>query len=126
MEDNLQGTSQKLLNEDGTIKNWDEDIDPRNIRDRYKLFIHEDFPGVGLEEEFEDMLMRIHDGGFKRRIITDQAEWKNIILRSKRRRGWVETEGCNLEEEDLNNNWNAIGSRMLDLTTLAKIKKTVM
>ena len=96
------------------------------IRDGFELLIHEDLSKVNLEEEFEDTLVRIHDGGFKRRIITDQAEWKNIILRSKRRRGWVETEGCNLEEEDLNNNWNAIGSRMLDLTTLAKIKKTVM
>ena len=51
MEDNLQGTSQQLLNEDGTIKNWDKDVDPRIIRDRYELFIfiHEDLPKVDLE-----------------------------------------------------------------------------
>ena len=41
MEDNLQGTAQQLLNKDGTIKKLDEDIDPRIIRDRYELFIHE-------------------------------------------------------------------------------------
>ena len=104
MEDKLQGTSQQLLKKEGTIKNWDEDIDPRIIRDRYELFIHEDLPEVDLEEEFEDTLMRIHGDGFKRRIITDQAEWKNAILRSKRCRGWVETEDCNSEEEELLNN----------------------
>ena len=54
MEDILQGTSQQLLNEDGTINNWDEDNDPRIIRDRYELFIHEDLLEVDLEEEFED------------------------------------------------------------------------
>ena len=42
-ENSLQGLSQQPLNEDGTVKNWDEDIDPRVIRDRYELFIHEDF-----------------------------------------------------------------------------------
>ena len=86
-EVHLQETSHQLLNEDGTITNWDEGIDPRIIRDCYELFIHEDCPDVDLEEKFEDMLMRIHGSGFKRRIITDQAEWKNIILRSKCRRG---------------------------------------
>ena len=73
-------------------KNWDEGLDPRITRERYELFIHENFPDVKLEEEFEDTLMQIHNGGFKRRIITDQAEWRNIILRSKHRRGWLEAE----------------------------------
>ena len=114
MKDKLQGTSQQVLKKDGTIKNWDEDIDPRVIRDRYELFIHEDFPEVDLEEEFDNTFMRIHDGGFKRHIIIYQAEGKNAILRSKRRRGWVETEDCNLKEEELNKNWNAIGPRMID------------
>ena len=58
--------------------------------------------------------MKIYDGGFKRRIITDQAAWNNIILGSKRHRGWAETEDCNSEEEELNNNWNAIGPRMIN------------
>ena len=69
---------------------------------------------MDLEEEFEDTLMRIHDGGLKRRIITDHAEWENIILRSKRRRGWVEAEDYNSEEGELNNNWEAIGPHMID------------
>ena len=79
----------------------------------YELFIHEDLPDVNLEEEFEDTLMRIHGGGFKRRIITDQAEWGNIILRSKRCRGWIEAEDYNSDEEELNNNWEAIGPCMI-------------
>ena len=82
MEDNLQGTSQQLLNEDGTIKNWEGEIDPRIIRERYEFFICEDLPNVDMKVDFEDTLMRIHDGGLKRRIITDHAEWENIILRS--------------------------------------------
>ena len=76
MENSLQGISQQLLNEDGTVKNWDEDINPRVIRDRYELFIHEDFYAdfseEDLEEESEDTLMKIYDCGFKRRTITDQ------------------------------------------------------
>ena len=32
MENSLQGLSQQPLNEDGTVKNCDEDIDPRVIR----------------------------------------------------------------------------------------------
>ena len=43
MENSLQRLSQQPLNEGGTVKNGDEDIDPRVIRDRYELFIHEDF-----------------------------------------------------------------------------------
>ena len=58
--------------------------------------------------------MQIHGGGFKRRIITDQEEWGNITLRSKRRRGWVEAEDYDSEEEELNNNWEARGLRMID------------
>ena len=77
MENKRQGLLQQLLNEDGTLKNWDEGIGPRVIRDRYELFIHEDFrtdfSEAGLEEKFEDTPMSIHDGGFKRRIIADQA-----------------------------------------------------
>ena len=91
MEDRPQGILRQLLNEDRTVKNRDEDIDPRIIRDRYELFIHEDFHtsffDADPEEEFEDVLMKIHDGGYKRRIITDQAAWKDIMLRSKRCRG---------------------------------------
>ena len=45
------------------MKNWDENIDPRVIRDRYELFIHEDFYGQfseeDLEEEFKNTLMKI-------------------------------------------------------------------
>ena len=88
-EDHLQETSHQLLNEDGTIKKGGG-IDPRIIRERYELFIRNHLPDVDLEEESEDTLMRIHDRGFKRRFITDQAEWGNIILRSKRPRRWVE------------------------------------
>ena len=125
LENNLQETS--LLSEDGTVENWDEDIDPRIIRDRYELFIHKDFhenfPAMDREEEFEDTLMKIHDGGFKRRIITDQAAWKNVILRSKRRRGWLETEDYHLEEEELNNNWDAIGPRIINFGHIGLDKK---
>ena len=96
MENSLQGLSQQPLNEDETVKNWNKDIDPRVIRDRYELFIRENFHAKcskeDLEEEFKNTLMKIYDGGFKRRIIIDQAAWKDVILRTKRRRGWVETE----------------------------------
>ena len=47
-------------------------------------------------------------------IISDQAEWKDVILKSKRRKGWVETEDCNSDKEELNNNWNAVGPCMID------------
>ena len=59
--------------------------------------------------------MKIYDGVFKRRIIIDQAAWKDVILGSKRRRGWAGTEDCNSQEEELNNNWDAIGPRMIDV-----------
>ena len=52
-EDHLQETSQQLLNEEGIIKNWDKGIDPRIIKNRYELFIHEDCPDVDLDEKFE-------------------------------------------------------------------------
>ena len=71
MGNEQQGLSQRPLNEDGTLKNWDEEIGLRVIRDRYELFIHEDFyeqlSEVDLEEEFENTLMnmKIYDGGFK-------------------------------------------------------------
>ena len=104
----VQETSQQLLNKDGTIKNWEEGIDQRIIRESYELFIHGDFPDADYGEELEDTLIQIHGGGFKRRIITDQTEWGNIILRSKCHRGWVEAEDYNSEEEELNNNWEAI------------------
>ena len=96
MENSLQGLSQQPLNEDGTVKIWDEDIDPRVIRDRYEIFVPEDFYETfskeDLEEEFENTPMKIYDGVFKRCIITDQAAWKNVILGSKRRRGWAGAE----------------------------------
>ena len=102
MENSLQGISQQLLNEDGTVKNWDKDINPRVIRDCHELFIREDFyqknSEQDLEEEFENTRMKIYDGGFKRRIITDQAAWKDVILGSQCRRGWAGTEDCNSEE----------------------------
>ena len=44
-------TSHQLLNEDGSIKWWDEELGPRITRERYKLFVHEDQfrspPGAG-------------------------------------------------------------------------------
>ena len=101
------------------MKKWDENIDPKVIRDRYALFIHDDFykqfSEEDLEEKFENTLMKIYNGGFKRRIITNQAAREEDILGSKRRREWEGTEDCNSEEEELNNNWDAIGPRMIDV-----------
>ena len=78
-----------------------------------KMFTNNSPRRTYIEEEFENTLMKIYDGGFKRRIITDQASWKEVILVSKRCRGWAGTEDCNSEEEEFNNNWDAIGPCMI-------------
>ena len=95
------------------------------LKERYELFVHYDLSDVDMEEGFDDTLIieRIHCGGFKRRIITNHKEWGNIILRSKRRQGWVEAEYCNSKEEELNNNWEAIGPRMTDFCHLGPDKE---
>ena len=38
-----------------------------------KMFTNNSPRRTYIEEEFENTLMKIYDGGFKRRIITDQA-----------------------------------------------------
>ena len=81
------------------------------------------FSEEDLEEEFENTLMKVYDGGLKRRIITDQAAWKEVILVSKRRRGWEGIEDCNSEEEEHNNNWDAIGPHMTDFSHIGPDKE---
>ena len=67
-----------------------------------------------MEEDSVDTLTKeqIHNGGFKRRVVTNHDKWGNIISKSKRGRGWDEEEECNSYEEELKNNWEAIDPRM--------------
>ena len=88
-----------------------------------KMFTNNSPRRTYIEEEFENTLMKIYDGGFKRRIITDQAAWKEVILGSKRCRGRAGTEDCNSEEEELNNNWDAIGPRMINFGNIGPDKE---
>ena len=41
MKKHPEATSQ-LLNKDGSIKNWNEGLGPRIIRERHEIFVHED------------------------------------------------------------------------------------
>ena len=55
--DHPQETSQQFLNEDRTIKNWDEGLNLRIIREHYELFVHHDLLDGDTEEDFEDLLI---------------------------------------------------------------------
>ena len=128
-EDHSQKAPHQLVNQDKTMEKWEEgtnqvdSLEDKTHRELCELFVHHDYLSeVDMEEGFV-IIEWIHDGGFKRRVVTNHDKSGDIISKSKQRRGWEEAEEYNSDEEEVNNKWEAIGPWMKDFGDIGPDKE---
>ena len=122
MKHNPGTTSHQLLNEDGSIMCWGEELDPRITRERYELFVHEDHfkspPGAGGKEDHGrtfPCLIRIVDGGYGRKVVQYWSEWDEVMENFEQNWGWnKESTYYDSSEEEKYEDGEIVGSRSND------------